>query len=574
MGPDDTSRDTGSPSAPSPLDWRPHNFCPKAGVFGDTSLAFHEQLRCLLHSRLRTASLILCGAFAAFFLRNTILGTAVAGNQAIVLVPHAAVGLLLGGIAALLFVRSCLSLRALRVVEIATFGLPAAFLVWLQYAQVCHAVHSAANMEAAAQVFLMLTVTPWILLITIYGLYVPNTWTRAAVVVVSMAVLPLAGTLAAAGRDPAIHAALVDEGGAAGAVLWIAIGSVTAIYGSHRFGRLRKDAFDAQHLGVYTLGQRLGSGGMGEVFLAEHHLLKRRAAIKLIRPERAGDPRAVARFESEVQAAARLTHPNTIEIYDYGRTDDGTFYYVMEFLPGMNLQEIVERYGPLPPGRAVHFLRQVCSALEEAHSRGLVHRDVKPGNIFAAERGGIYDFAKLLDFGLVKSSASAGSDVRVTIEGAIVGSPLFAAPEATVEHTFDDRSDIYSLGATAFYLLTGRPVFEGTHPLKVLFAHANQEPPRPSDLRPDVPADLEAVVMRCLAKRPEDRFAGVSELDAALAACESAGAWTRSDAARWWSEFGEGPPDDSTASPGSTMATQVAAPAELSFETAAAPAEA
>ena len=552
------------------VDGRPRNFCPKAGVFGDTSLAFREELRCLLHTRLRTAALILFGAFAAFFARNTLVGTSVAGNDSGVLAAHGATGLLLGGLAGLLFARPCLSLRGLRVIELTTFGVPAAFLVWAQYAQICYAVRSADNVEAAAQVFLMLTVTPWILLITIYGLFVPNTWTRAAGVIAGMAALPIGGLVAAAGRDPAVQTVLIGEGGALAAVLWIAIGSVTAIYGSHRFGRLRKDAFEAQHLGVYTLRQKLGSGGMGEVFLAEHHLLKRRAAIKLIRPERAGDPQAVARFESEVQAAARLTHPNTIEIYDYGRTDDGTFYYVMEFLPGMNLQEIVERYGPLPPGRVIHFLRQVCSALEEAHARGLVHRDVKPGNIFAAERGGLYDFAKLLDFGLVKSSGPRAEQMQVTLDGAVVGSPLFAAPEAAVEHTFDARSDIYSLGATAFYLLTGRPVFDGTNPLKVLFAHANETPPRPTDVRPGIPADLEAIVMRCLAKRPDDRFAGVTELELALASCESAGAWTRQDAARWWSGVGDAPVEESSVSAGSTAVTQVVTPAGYDLQTAAA----
>jgi eukaryotic-like serine/threonine-protein kinase len=566
MARDETPQDSNPSAARHSAEWRPRGFCPQAGIFGDTTVAYHEQLRCLLHARLRMAALILCGAFAAFFARNIIFGSMAAPNEAAILVPHALVGLVLGGIAAVLFARNCLSLARLRVLEVVTFALPAAFLAWLQYAQICHAVTSSTNVEAAAHVFLMLTVTPWLLLITIYGLFIPNTWTRATAVILSMAVLPLAGTAAAATAGDVVHRVLIDEAGALSAVLWIAIGSVTAVYGSHRFGRLRQDAFDAQHLGVYTLRQRLGAGGMGEVYLAEHHLLKRRAAIKLIRPERAGDPRAVARFESEVQAAARLTHPNTIEIYDYGRTDDGTFYYVMEFLPGMTLQEIVERYGPLPAGRVVHFLRQVCSALEEAHGRGLVHRDVKPGNIFAAERGGIYDFAKLLDFGLVKTSAPDAERVQVTMDGAVVGSPLFAAPEVTVDRTFDARSDIYSLGATAFYLLTGRPLFDGTNPLKVLFAHANQEPPRPSDVRADVPADLESIIMRCLAKRPEDRFGEVSELDSALAGCESAGSWTRADAARWWSEVGDEPAEESAA-PGSTVATQVVTP-EFGLQTA------
>jgi serine/threonine-protein kinase len=178
----------------------------------------------------------------------------------------------------------------------------------------------------------------------------------------------------------------------------------------------------------------------------------------------------------------------------------------------------------------------------------------------------LYDFAKLLDFGLVKSSGPRAEQVQVTLDGAVVGSPLFAAPEATVEHTFDARSDVYSLGATAFYLLTGRPVFDGNNPLKVLFAHANEAPPRPSDFRPDLPADLEAIVMRCLSKRPEGRFTSVTELELALAACESAGAWTRQDAARWWSEVGDSLAHDPAVSAGSTALTQVVTPAELDLQ--------
>ncbi len=248
--------------------------------------------------------------------------------------------------------------------------------------------------------------------------------------------------------------------------IWIAIAAVTAVYGSHRFGSLRREAFDAQRMGSFTLRQKLGSGGMGDVYLAEHRLLKCSCAIKLILPDRADDPSAIARFESEVRSTANLMHPNTIEIYDYGHTNDGTFYRAMEFLPGMNLQEIVDRYGPLPPERVVFLLRQVCLALREAHTVGLIHCDIKPGNIFAAERGGLYDVAKLLDFGLVKSMVPHADSIKLTIDGTVIGSPLFACPETAVGETLDARRDIYSLGATAYFLLTGQPVFSGENPLK------------------------------------------------------------------------------------------------------------
>ena len=306
--------------------------------------------------------------------------------------------------------------------------------------------------------------------------------------------------------------------------------------------QVRREAVAA--VGPYRVRVLLGSGGMGEVYLAEHTALKRLCALKRIRADRARDPDVVARFKGEVQAMARLTHPNTVDVYDYGTTDDGEFYYVMEFLPGLSLQEIADRTGPLPAGRVIHLQRQVCAALKEAHGHGMVHRDIKPANIFAAERGGIYDFAKLLDFGLVKSTQSP-EDLQVTREGLVLGSPLFAAPElAFGECEVDYRADIYSLGATAYFLLTARPVFMGENPLRVALAHAQQMPAPLSQFRNDIPAALEAIVLRCLAKSPKDRFASVAELEAALAACACEHPWAQEQAERWWqdaADFTSGP---------------------------------
>jgi serine/threonine-protein kinase len=221
-----------------------------------------------------------------------------------------------------------------------------------------------------------------------------------------------------------------------------------------------------------------------------------------------------------VQVTATLTHPNTVQIYDYGHAQDGTFYYVMEYLPGMTLEELVRREGPLPPARAVHFLRQVCGALKEAHGRGLIHRDIKPGNVMVCERGGIPDVAKLLDFGLVLAPESESDGGRLTRDGAITGTPAYLSPEqAGGQEKVDARSDIYSVGALAYFLLTGQPLFPGRSGVKVLAAHLYEEPERLSARRPGVPADLEAVVLRCLAKAPEGRFPDVDSLDRALAAC-------------------------------------------------------
>jgi serine/threonine-protein kinase len=278
---------------------------------------------------------------------------------------------------------------------------------------------------------------------------------------------------------------------------------------------------------------------MGEVYLAEHLLLKRPCAVKLIRPEKAGDPRALARFEREVRETARLTHWNTIEIFDYGRTDDGTFYYVMEYLPGMNLEQLLEMHGPLPPERVIYLLGQVCDALAEAHSKGMVHRDIKPANIFAAHRGGVYDVAKLLDFGLVKASASANAeDIRVTQDGMVAGSPLYMSPEQALGDTPDERSDIYALGLVAYTLLTGHPPFEDEKPIKILLAHAHENPKPPRELNPAIPLDLEDVVLKCLTKDPAQRYQNVGELRQALEDCDAAGLWNRDLAETWWHSYG------------------------------------
>jgi serine/threonine-protein kinase len=320
----------------------------------------------------------------------------------------------------------------------------------------------------------------------------------------------------------------------------LGMGAAIAIFGSYRIQELQEEAFHARKLGQYRLTHRLGAGGMGEVYLAEHVLLRRACAIKLIRPEQAGDSTNLSRFEREVQSMATLTHWNTVEIYDYGHAADGTFYYVMEYLPGLSLQELVDRHGSLPPGRAIHFLRQLCAALREAHGIGLIHRDIKPSNIIACQRGAVYDVAKLLDFGLVvhKVHFGASSDAdKLTIPGAILGSPPFISPEqATGKGQIDSRTDIYSLGGLAYFLLTGQPPFIRDSAMELLVAHLRETVTPPRELRPEIPHDLEEVVLKCLNKNPADRFEDAASLDAALAACASADHWSPDQAERWWAE--------------------------------------
>jgi serine/threonine-protein kinase len=221
-----------------------------------------------------------------------------------------------------------------------------------------------------------------------------------------------------------------------------------------------------------------------------------------------------------------------VEVFDFGRTQDGTFYYVMEHLDGLSLDEIVRTQGPLPAGRVLHVLGQVCGALREAHAAGLIHRDIKPGNIFLCRHGGLHDVVKLLDFGLVQTPDEAAT--RLTQAGHILGTPAYMAPEQAAGDLPDARSDLYSLGATAFHLLTGRPPFPGRSPLEVLFAHRQEPVPPLEGPGLEVPADLAAVVRRCLAKHPADRYADADELDRALRRCDRVAPWTEEMARVWW----------------------------------------
>jgi serine/threonine-protein kinase len=245
----------------------------------------------------------------------------------------------------------------------------------------------------------------------------------------------------------------------------------------------------------------------------------------------------LARFEREVRATAKLSHWNTIDIYDYGRTADGTFYYVMEFLPGHNLGELVKGHGPLPPARLLYLMRQICDALIEAHSHGLVHRDLKPANIYCAYRGGMFDVAKLLDFGLAKPLTDAKND-GLTQEGSITGSPLFMSPEQASSDEVDARSDIYSLGAVMYYMATGKAPFEYENPLKVMIAHASEDPEPPRYLNADIPSELEEIILRSMEKRPADRFQTVAELREALDHVPTDAEWNSRLAADWWNNFG------------------------------------
>jgi eukaryotic-like serine/threonine-protein kinase len=488
----------------------------------------------LLRLRLQAAALSLLLACSAFFLYRLATGK-LRGPQGDLLFGAQIALLVALGVSWLSLRRRCrIPNHFLRAHELLIFGSPALFMLLLERVRLGQCVELG---------YLPNPVSPWCLLIFTYALFIPNNWRRAAVVIGCMAAAPLI-LLLVLWSQHAICATLLDKnpGFLAEVSLTLGVAFATSVYGTHMMGTLRREAFEARQLGQYRLLELIGAGGMGEVYLAEHQMMKRPCAIKLIRPNKGGDPQALARFEREVQATAKLSHWNTVEIFDYGRADDGTFYYVMEYLPGLSLAQLVDQYGPLPPERLIYLLQQVCDALGEAHGANLIHRDIKPGNIFAAIRGGYYDVAKLLDFGLAKPMSEV-DDVHLTQAGSITGSPLYMSPEqATGDSNPDARSDIYSLGAMAYFLLTGVPPFAGDQPLKVIIAHASQEVLPPSRLRAEVPADLEAVILRCMAKAPRDRYQTAANLSAALGRCAAAGRWGRKEAAQWWQTRESGTP--------------------------------
>ncbi len=298
----------------------------------------------------------------------------------------------------------------------------------------------------------------------------------------------------------------------------------------------------ARELGSYRLGELLGRGGMGEVYRATHRMLARPAAIKLIRPEvlAAGEgaqsQMALTRFRREAEAAASLRSPHTVELYDFGVTEDETFYFVMELLEGLDLETLVERFGPLPPGRAIHILRQLCESLEEAHASGLVHRDIKPANVHVGRVGLRYDFVKVLDFGLVKTVSGVATSSMETATGLTPGTPAYMAPEVALGEKVDGRADIYAVGCVAYYLLTGKVVFEAESALQAIAKHLRESPVPPS-VRAGItlPAGLDDVVLACLAKAASDRPASATELSDRLAAIPTE-RWGREEAARWWTE--------------------------------------
>jgi len=373
------------------------------------------------------------------------------------------------------------------------------------------------------------------------------TWTSMIIVVFPM-VIPLpprrllvASLLAAISAPVSLvvldqmgeYALTIDE--LIGVSVSPAFAVVLAYFGARMIYAIGLDVSRARLMGAYRLEARLGAGGMGEVWRASHRMLARPAAVKLIAPRQLGDDThaVLTRFRQEARATALLRSPHTVEVYDFGLSSDGSLYYVMELLDGLDLQKLVKSHGPIPASRVVYLLRQVCHSLGEAHGAGMVHRDIKPANIFVCRYGSDFDFAKVLDFGLVKKQELV-EDAVLTQKGQFLGTPAFVAPEMALGSAIDGRTDLYSLGCVAYWLLTGYLVFEAGNPMALVAKHLHEQPVPPSQrTEMEIPADLEEVVLDCLRKEPVDRPGSAEELADRLSACDVA-AWTQQDAKRWW----------------------------------------
>lgn len=513
-----TPAPSAGPTAVSEDNVRPNPRPPVTLLFGG-GVQSSEELSALLRKRLGFLAVLGVGSFILYAPIVLPLYMDVAWFSCTLVVTG-----VFGGV---LWSRVPLSLRALRRIELILFGTQTLHSLWVslgffrdRWLDIL-AEHGGVAVAMASRNMSWF----WVVLIILYGILIPNTWRRCAVVVSVLALCPVALYIVCGLLESAVEPRLLILF-LCGILLDVGFASVIAVFGAHRLETLRQAASDARQLGQYQLKQRLGAGGMGEVYLAEHVLLRRPCALKLIRPELAGNPTTLRRFEREVKVMATLTHPNTVEIFDYGHAADGIFYYVMEYLPGLNLEELVARDGPLPPGRVVHLLRQVCGSLAEAHAAGLIHRDIKPANIIVCQRGGKHDVAKLLDFGLARGPEPGTDSARLTREGAIVGTPAYVSPEQAAGRALDARSDLYSLGAVAYFLLTGRMPFHRATAVQTLAAHLGDAVVPPSDLQPGLPTDVQAVVLQCLEKEPGWRFPDALALEQALAQCACSGQWS------------------------------------------------
>jgi eukaryotic-like serine/threonine-protein kinase len=422
------------------------------------------------------------------------------------------------------------SLRVLEMIDVGVIGMLCLVGAYLSY--LCPAsVHPGLDLQAPPSANLPIGVVSNIAMLSMRAALLPSTPLRTTVVGV-VSTLPVI-----------VAAVMVQQKYQTPDAISFALGttlvSVVVIpiptFISRTIYNLREQVREAAQLGQYVLEEKIGEGGMGIVYRARHAFLRRPTAIKLLHTDRVGVV-SLGRFEREVLQTSRLTHPNTVAIYDYGRTASGVFYYAMEYLDGVSLEQLGKHDGPQPPGRVIHLMRQACGALAEAHRRGLIHRDVKPANLYLCVRGDIADHVKVLDFGLVKELDT--TEPGLSTAGSFLGSPLYMAPEAISKpDEVDGRSDIYALGAVAYFLLTQTPPFPGKSLVQICSRHLHEVPEPPSKrLGRAIPSTLEALILRCLEKKPDARPTSAAELASALAACTDVEPWTDANADEWWRE--------------------------------------
>ena len=515
------------------------SFHPEVAKAAARAKLAHET-RQLLRTRLKAVAWILF-----LFLSLMLIRASFVKQHAEIGLSNLLLTLLALALVGILHSRTDLGLRTLRMIEVLAMGSAAVWVAVSRYRLVSGLVREG-NLDQVPD-FLSRSILPFVILILIYGIVLPNSWKRAAYFVVPAGLAPVVLHLFAGLSFNGLSSLLTPE--RISSVLFpMGLVVFAALYGAHIINTLRVEAFEARQLGNYTLVEKIGSGGMGEVWRANHQMLARPVAIKLIQPEVLGTgDRETARtmllrFGLEARATAELTSAHSIMLHDFGISSDGAFYYVMELLDGLDLGALVERFGPVTSARAVHLLLQACESLSDAHYHNLIHRDIKPSNIFTCRMGRIHDFVKVLDFGLVKAENTAEDTTmhaatQLTLGDVVTGTPAFMAPEQAIGEPVDARSDVYSLGCVAYWLVTGSMVFEATNPAAMLVAHATTQPIPPSQRTDEkIPADLEQVILACLRKKPDERPASSEELSRLLSACEDAGKWGTQEACQWWEE--------------------------------------
>lgn len=513
----------------------PHKFCPDGGMLPGVGLETRATGTILQRLLLPLAALVFAGSLA-LVVREWSIDPA--GVHWVCYVATA----FAGAMALWLYLDGDLPTARLRLVELALFAVLAVQGVVLAYDGILGA--AATGDPGLVLAGLDMALLNFTVIMAAYALFIPNSWQRASLVLVPLVLATPLTWVVVTARNPEVvvlAAPVLSFRAVSDLVLVGAIATASCIMGTMLIARYRSMAIDARSDALYDLRTQIGQGGMGEVWLAEHKTLARPAAIKIVRPDlladgdKAAGTNVVKRFAREAQATAALRSPHTVEIYDFGVTDEGTFYYVMEYLDGLDLGTLVKRHGPLPTARAIHLLRQACASLEDAHLHSLVHRDIKPANIFACRLGTEYDYAKVLDFGLVKDQRPT-ENTQLTVDGLTTGTPAYMAPEMALQDgRVGPATDIYALGCVAYWLLTGKLVFDEPTPVAMIVGHVKTVPAAPSTRTElPIPAALDEIVLRCLEKEPADRYPSMRALAAALATVELDQSWDSDRAEQWW----------------------------------------